>query len=274
MKTSRRLASLLVVVAAGLWAQEADAAVCDSLLLGNNAQDVIIGEAGYENCVGGPSPFCFFQPYLGAPRLGACWRDDGGAWQMEILECTGSSADSDIFFLQTTGGDDRVAVLEDAHTTGDLTLLPAGGGTGAMYCGSTGDAIAPWNPNFDFQLYAYLGTGSDLFHGSDNRDVVWTNAPQMSGGLWTSPADGPGYDKVCTWGGDDYLYGDLDDSWTTAEDWLDGGANTDLCDGEYNVDGGDVSDLYRNCETHYDAYPDAGLDLIRCDDDDDPLHEW
>lgn len=274
MKCSQIFVSVLVASAASAWCSDAQAAICDSLLLGNAPQDVIIGEAGYEACVGGSSPFCYFQPYLGAPRLGACWRDDGGDWQMEVLDCTTSTPAADLFYLQTTGGDDRVAVLQDEHTDGDLTLLPAGAGLGAMYCGDNGDAIAPWHPSFDFQIYAYLGTGTDLFHGSDNRDVVWTNAPQSSGGVWTSPADGPGYDKVCTWGGDDYLYGDLDDSYTTAEDWLDGGDGTDLCDGDYNVDGSDISDLHRNCETHYDAYPDASLNLIRCTDDDDPLHEW
>lgn len=274
MKPQRLFLPLLAVLSAGLWASDADAAICDSLLLNNAAQDVIIGEAGYENCVGGPSPFCYFQPYLSARKLGACWRDDGGDWQLEILDCTSSTSSADIFFLQTTGGDDRVAVLQDEHTSGDLTLLSAGAGVGAMYCGSNGDALAPWNPNFDFRIYAYLGSGSDLFHGSDNQDVVWTNLPAWVDGTFTSPADGPGYDKVCTWGGDDYLYGDLDDSYTTAEDWLDGGSNTDFCDGDYNVDGGDISDLHRNCETARDAYPDASLNLIRCDDDDDPLHEW
>ena len=41
------------------------------------------------------------------------------------------------------------------------------------------------------------------------------------------------------------------------------------------VDGSDISDLYRSCETVYDAFPDLpSVDAIHCDASDDPLHEW
>jgi hypothetical protein len=41
-----------------------------------------------------------------------------------------------------------------------------------------------------------------------------------------------------------------------------------------NVDGNDISDLHRNCETARDAYPDTSVNRSRCDDDDEPAHEW
>ncbi len=274
MTNSFRSLIVATVVASpvALAGADADAAVCDQLLLGADNQDVILGEAGYRQCVGGPSPFCYFQPYGGSPKLGACWRDEGGAWQLEILDCTGANTSSDIFYFKGGAGDDRVAVLRDEHTTGDLTLLPAGGGTGAMMCGGS-DAIAPWNPNFDFQIYAYLGTGTDVFHGSDNRDFVMSNDFAYVGGTWTSPADNA-FDLACMYGGNDTFYGDADDDYHVAEDLVDGGAGTDYCDGDYGFDGSDYDDLYLSCETHYDLYSAAGTGWIDCTEDDDPIHEW
>jgi hypothetical protein len=267
------LTAAAIVVASMAIASDANAAICDSLTLPGDAQDVVIGEAGYEACVGGPAPFCYLQPYLTGPKLGVCWRDAGGDWQMEVLECTDDNTSSDGFFLQTGAGDDRVAVLQDEHTLGDLTLLPAGGQTGAMYCGPFGDAVASWHPDFEFTITAYLGTGSDIFHGSGGRDVAWTNAPVYSGGTWTSPADG-GLDEVCTWGGNDVIYGDLDDNYTVSEDWMDAGTGTDYCDGDYSVNGSDAHDLYLGCETIYDALSDATLGWMDCDAHDDPIHDW
>ena len=271
----RKLIALSIASVAWLATRPAGAAVCGSLVLTDAPEDVIIGEAGFKRCIGGPSPTCFFMPYLPA-KLGVCHRTAGGVWQMSVLGCTTSSTASDVFSLETRGGDDRVAVLREEHTFGDLTLLPAGAGTGAMYCGSAGDAVAAWHPDFRFQIYAYLGTGADLFQGSDNTDVVWTNAPVFSGGTWTSPADNASFDMVCTYGGNDTIYGDRDDNFSAGfEDWIDAGAGTDYCDGDYGVDGSDISDLYRNCETVADAYPDLpGVNAIHCDASDDPLHEW
>jgi hypothetical protein len=166
--------------------------------------------------------------------------------------------------------------LRDEHTTGWLGLLPAGGGTGAMMCGGLGDAVAPWNPNFDFQTYAYLGTGTDLFHGTDNRDVAWTNRPVYVAGAWTSPADNSSVDMVCTYDGNDTIYGDADDNWGMGhEEWIDAGDGSDLCDGDYGVDGNDTSDLQRGCEAAYDLFPDLpSVNDVHCSDSDDPLHEW
>jgi hypothetical protein len=272
----RKLIATAVVSAALLAShRSAGAAICASLTLTDASEDVIIGEAGYKQCFGGPSPGCFFMPYSPA-KLGVCRKAAGGTWQMSILGCTSSSTASDAFFLQTRGGDDRVAVLRDEHTLGYLDLLPAGGGTGAMYCGGAGDAVAPWNPNFDFQILAYLGTGADLYHGSDNTDVVWTNAPIYSGGVWTSPADAASFDMACTYKGDDTFYGDGDDNFAAGfEDWIDAGLGNDFCDGDYGTDGSDVSDLQRSCEGPQDLYSDLPyVNAIQCDASDDPLHEW
>ena len=272
----RKLIALSIASAALTAAHgSAGAAICASLSLTDASEDVIIGEAGFKQCFGGPSPGCFFMPYFPA-KLGVCHRSAGGSWQMSIPGCTTSSTASDVFMLETKGGDDRVAVLRDAHTIGDLTLLPAGGGTGAMMCGGLGDAVAPWHPSFAFETYAYLGAGTDLFQGSDNRDVVWTNTPVLSGGVWAAPADNSSFDMVCSYGGNDTIYGDLDDNFAAGfEDWIDAGAGSDLCVGDYGVDGSDYSDLYRNCETVYDAYPDLpSINAIHCELSDDPLHEW
>jgi hypothetical protein len=270
----RTLIALSIAITA-LLARPAGAAVCGSVVLTDASEDVIIGEAGTKRCFGGPTPGCFFMPYFPA-KLGVCHRTAGGTWTMSILGCTTSSTTTDWFALETRGGNDRVAVLREEHTFGDLTLLPAGAGTGAKMCGNTIDAVAGWHPDFDFQVHAYLGTGTDLFQGSDNRDVVWTNAPVFSGGVWTSPADNASVDMVCTYAGDDTISGDRDDNFSAGfEDLIDAGTGVDFCDGDYGVDGNDISDLHRGCETVSDAFPDLpAVNAIHCDASDDPLHEW
>jgi hypothetical protein len=160
-----------------------------------------------------------------------------------------------------------------------------------MPCGAVGsNAIAPWPAGFLFYINASLGTGADLFHGSPNGDEVNTNAVRIirMEGVWPvwsavlgSPADHSSFDMACGWGGHDRLYGDEDDDYTIGqEDWLDGGPGNDTCDGDWNL--GDLpedprrsmSDLWRNCEAHSDAYSDESLNLIDCAATDDPLHEW
>lgn len=257
-----------------------EAAECGKLVLNDDAQNVVIGEAGTESCLGGPTPRCIFMPYY-RPKLGVCWQGPSGNWHLEVFDCDTSSTSSDWFRLETRGGDDRVAVLRDEHTLGDRRLLDAGAGVGAMYCnasklitGYVPGALAPWNPRFEFRIYAYLGEGADTFHGSDNDDVVFTNT--ISTVAWLSPADHSSTDLVCTYGGDDIIYGDGDDDFTHGfEDWFDGGTGSDLCIGDYGIDGSEISDLWRNCETVRDAYPDVPyVDAIHCEDSDNPILDW
>lgn len=247
-------------------------ASCDFLGLSNQSEDVILGEIGTISC---PTSGCYFEPF-NRPTLGACWRGPDGEWHIQMLSCDSLTPADQNPVLFTFGGDDRVAVLRREHTKGDRKLLPTKDGFGAMRCGNTGTAIAPWHKDFRFGLDVYLGEGTDLFHGTDNADGAWTNAPVFAGGIWTSHKDSSTPDMVCTYGGNDTIYGDGDDAYTSGtEDWMDGGTGIDLCDGDYGHDGSDISDLHRGCEVAYDAYPDLPyVDAIHCEDSDDPLHEW
>jgi hypothetical protein len=93
------------------------------------------------------------------------------------------------------------------------------------------------------------------------------------GGGFSSPADGSTPDQVCGWGGDDRLFGDRDDQAASGvEDWLDGGAGFDTCDGDNLIDGSDTSDAAQACETRLDAR--ATSSLFSCAASDDPIHEW
>ncbi|HEX5720204.1 MAG TPA: hypothetical protein VF179_28880 [Thermoanaerobaculia bacterium] len=72
------------------------------------------------------------------------------------------------------------------------------------------------------------------------------------------------------------MHGDEDDNFPIEEDWLDGGEGNDRCDGDCNLgtSTSGYSDLWRNCEAHWDAHSDEGLNWINCAATDDPLHEW
>lgn len=277
-----RTLMMIALVASALFnSATARADECASLSLPDWSENVVIGEAGYERCLGGPVPTCFFMPYS-TPKLGVCWQGPSGAWHLEVLDCDIHSKKGDVFWLETNGGDDRVAVLRPEHTKGDRRLLPAGAGLGAMRCNGSKlispayspGALAPWHPDFKFGIVAFLGEGTDLFHGSDNQDIVFTN--EISYVNWTSPADFSSADMVCTYGGDDVIYGDGDDDFASGfEDWFDGGAGEDLCIGDYGFDGNSVSDLHRNCEIARDAHPDLPyVDLVHCSDSANPLRDW
>jgi hypothetical protein len=134
IKSFAGMAGLLALVAHH---RTADAS-CATLTLTDAPEDVVIGEAGTVQC--GQKIGCFFKPYS-TPRLGVCVTKDDGSQVLHVLDCTPATVEGSLFQLWTQGGDDRVAVLEDAHTAGDLTLLPAGAGIGAMYCGF--GALAP-----------------------------------------------------------------------------------------------------------------------------------
>ncbi len=257
-----------IVVVSIVHQQAAHAVTCDTLTLSDLSEDVILGEAGGYLC--GQNVGCVFLPDS-TPHLGACVTTPDGEETFYMLDCTIDNVVGDKLSLSTRGGDDRVAVLKDAHTTGWLDLLPAGGNTGAIFCGDHGDTLAPWHPEFEFGLSVSLGTGSDLFHGSDRADVVTTNANIFFNGVISSPAD-QSTDQVCGWGGNDTLSGDRDDDFRTAEDLLDGGAGTDSCDGDPWVNGDDWSDVSQSCETSGDAWATSGF--FSCAASDDPLHDW
>ncbi|HEX5720203.1 MAG TPA: hypothetical protein VF179_28875 [Thermoanaerobaculia bacterium] len=166
MRTLVASLSLLVAIAP---IAIADARQCDSLVLSDDAEDVVLGEVIGVRCFttwGTSTPpfrFCVFFPPL-TRRLGVCWRGSDRVWHYKQTACTVSSTRDDYFQLETKGGDDRVAVLKPEHTehTEHTDYMP---------CGRVGrQAIAPWFPGFGFSIHASLGTGSDLFHGSPNGD--------------------------------------------------------------------------------------------------------
>ena len=251
------LASSFVLVSV-----EARAAMCDSLVLDDDPQDVLIGTVGNRICL--PSVGCVFFP-SNPGTMAACWRDEGGAWQFEQLTCDVNTSASDYLLVTTNGGDDRVSFLRTEH-------FP----TAPYSFSCAGHWMGPALPAFAFYTNAYLGGGEDLYHGSEGRDFVYTNVPQFS---FTGPfmlAD-DATDKVCANEGNDSLMGDLDDDWATFEDYLDGGPGSDSCDGDAYANGDDDSDLYRSCETHSDAFDDTLFGtpgIIDCAADDDPFHEW
>ena len=262
-------ALLLFPLAAGALAgfsPDARAEYCDTVVFDDNPQDVILGVAGTHYPGSGMIP-PFFIADPGLP-LAVCYRENGGAWQMIPTSCDGDSTSDEKLLLTVNGGDDRVAVLRSAHL----------GSADSFPCGNEG-AVGPWDgTGYLFGIYAVMGSGTDLFQGSPNADIAWTNSYEFTGWppVGISPGDGSTFDKLCGGAGNDLLYGDDDDDYTIAEDWLDGGTGANTCDGDPWRDGNDVSDLWRNCTTHYDAYSDAMLTtpLIHCSDDDNPLTEW
>ncbi len=277
------------VVTAGCLATSgrASAAVCDTLTLDDDAQDVILGEFG-------PVNYTFPLGEWIAPtnELGVCWRDVGGAWHLELLNgCDTSTPAADTFVLRTKGGDDYVAPLLEEQTYGLLGLnwirakLQAGGiWTHGMECG--GEAIAPWNPAFSFGVDAEMGTGADEFHGTPNDDIAASNytsaerrrIPPPFGPLvfvFEAPGDNA-IDMLCGGAGDDELLGDADDDWMAgAEELLGGGPGDDFCDGDPpdgplgGVGGGSVSDVAMSCETFEDAAPLSGW--FSCEDTENPV---
>ena len=287
---------LLIAVASA-----AHAVSCDRLELTNDAEDVVFGEAGFFRCFHVAHPFmvppyryvCVFVSSTldGHPadrRLGVCWRKRNRAWEYKQTECTTNSVSTNYFELKTKGGNDRVAVLMRQHTARSAPY--------AMSCSPSArdgaPAIAPWNADFGFYIKAFLGTGSDVFHGSPNGDKVFTNetvnqwgpgprGPILLGVIAPADRSNPP-DIACGWDGNDELFGDLDDNYLAGEeDWLDGGPGTDLCSGDSvlvfpSPDRGNRSDLWRDCETHYGARAPsaAGLGSRACTATDDPLHEW
>lgn len=168
-------------------------------------------------------------------------------------------------------------------------LLPGWIQTYGMECGP--EAIAPWNPNFEFGVTAVLGEGADVFHGTPNDDsaesnftaVVWKRFTP-SGPLVpvpTAPGD-ESVDMLCGGDGDDELFGDADDNWTVGEEWLDGGAGDDYCDGDppnslTGPAGGTSSDLAKStCEVSEHAATGAWVETypgFSCADSSNPVEE-
>ena len=99
--------SLLIAVAS---MSTANAVPCGRLSLDDEAQDVVIGEAGTARCLWlwgrGWLPFrrCVFFP-RSVGKLGVCWRGSNGIWRFEDrTDCTGSSLGTDYFDLKTECG--------------------------------------------------------------------------------------------------------------------------------------------------------------------------
>ncbi len=287
------LALSIVAAAAAMTSTAARAGECGALTLDDTPQDVIIGQFG---------PVNYTHP-LGewiAPTgvLGVCWRDVGGAWNLErIGGCDTSTPAGDTFVLRTRGGADYVSTLLEEQTflVAGLNWLRARllreGWTHGMTCGAGGDAIAPWDPSFEFGVKVQLGEGADKFYGTPNDDIGESNftsfefidnpdpfgTPRMIP-VWHAPAD-ESTDLLCGGGGDDELLGDADDDYQdTAEEWLDGGDGNDFCDGDppdgpYGINvGGSTSDVVKTtCETHEDAF--VSNSLFSCDEAENPI-EW
>lgn len=272
---------VMSVVAATCFLASADAraAVCGSLYLDEEPQEVILGEYGPIN-----SDFQGRVWVVPSTQLGVCWRDEGGAWNLEqIPGCDTSSSASDTFVLSTGGGDDYVAPLLESQTyslPGANWLVAKLYGwfdTHAMRC--DGKAIAPWNPNFSFGVTASMGTGADEFHGTPNNDIAASNYTSVEWGAiptFYAPAD-YALDMLCGGAGDDELLGDADDAWASGyEEHLDGGPGVDLCDGDPpdgplgGVSGSSVSDVAKStCETVEHAYPHDGW--FSCEDSENPI---
>ncbi len=264
-------------------APSAHAATCDSLSLDDYPQEVIIGQWGVVQST----------PVVGAwipptGELGVCWRDVGGDWHLEQLDCDTSDGAGDVFKLYTRGGDDYVSVLRPEHTLGLVgdEFTPAGAIVGGTIHGLECEwgAIAPWSSSFDFGLEVRLGTGADEVHGSPNDDYLasnnafagWVRNNALGGPAWLyiEEADPDGaIDMLCGGPGNDELYGDLDDSWSAgAEEWLDGGAGFDICDGDpFDLDGlGSVSDVIKTtCEDREDGWVNNGY--FSCETTENPV---
>lgn len=260
----------------------ASAEVCDSLTLGDAAQEVLVGEWGTVGNFAGREFWVADSQNL----MGICWRDQGGAWHAERLECGALTSSEDEFQLDVGAGDDYVSTILPEHTvgfTGNSDFVFAGGYTGfevpdfpgphsnsAFLC--DGVAIAPWSREFDFSMRVDMGEGADTYHGGPARDRVasnfaefvltWVGFPQGFQAEFQAPAD-HSLDMLCGGDGNDQLYGDLDNDYLAGEEeLLDGQRGNDTCDGDPNPlldavqpPGEDQSDVTpSSCETRDDAW--------------------
>lgn len=146
--------------------------------------------------------------------------------------------------VEGTEGDD-VIVVEDMNYVyglgGDDTICTEGGGT--VFAGDGDDRVRTNHPTGWSETH--LGSGSDLFEGSEGHDDVWA---EKSDDYNYDPGPGPdNADVVRTYGGRDLVHvGDLG----TSYDRVDLGAGNDRIDGtspgagDAQVAGGPGTDVY------------------------------
>jgi hypothetical protein len=234
-----RLHTILLVSTFGVLAHVDDAhAICDTLNLGNGDETVVLGELA----VLSPSyPTC--HPLYGCVPLpdgvlAACIIEEDGTRTLEVLSCDSTTASNNQVQVNGQDGDDRVAAL----------LLEHHPANGYFECeAASADVLIGWPADFTFGIAAHLGEDADEFYGSPRND--WVVTSYFSGS--TAVADGS-LDLACGLGGDDSLNGDSDDTYPI-EEWLNGGTGTDFCDGDPNINGGNVADAHRNCENPVSA---------------------
>lgn len=146
--------------------------------------------------------------------------------------------------VEGTEGDD-VLVVEDVEYVdgrgGDDTICTTGGGT--VFADDGDDRVRTDNPTGWSETH--LGSGSDLYEGSEGHDDVWA---ENSDDYSYDPGPGPdNADVVRTYGGRDLVHvGDLG----TSADQVDLGAGNDRIDGtspgagDAQVAGGSGRDVY------------------------------
>jgi hypothetical protein len=165
--------------------------------------------------------------YYGIGRLRACVSDAGGFDSTDLTGCTSTTSATDQVFVTAGAGDDQMAPNTETQA---CTL---------------GVYMLAWNPGvLKFGIAANMGTGSDVAHGSENDDSLFSNYPGTVFPSNLTPADSAD-DILCGWGGDDSLTGDKDDS-ASFEELLGGGSGTDHCNG--GNDGNTFDDVH-GCES-------------------------
>ncbi|HWB79466.1 MAG TPA: hypothetical protein VG755_31100 [Nannocystaceae bacterium] len=244
-------------------------AICDTLVLGNADQIVIVGEYTTLTCTN-PNNLSTCTAHRTGNGAACIIEPDGSEW-LEVFACDDEDVVGDQVEIRTGSGDDQLGVLLSAHTVGQPGLVTIQGGGLARHCGDVGvdlEALAPFPATFKFGVAAYMGDGEDRFVGSPNSD--WAVSSWYDNGSFKADGD---LDIICGMNGNDYLHGDLDDNGPAgSEEMISGGNGTDYCDGDpgFAFDGGDASDLYSSCETHYDAGL-SGLPTELCTNNTNPL---
>ncbi|HWB76127.1 MAG TPA: hypothetical protein VG755_14255 [Nannocystaceae bacterium] len=229
-------------------AREANAAACHTLNLGAGAEHVIVGRyAEWDPLVNAPVPNAQVD-------VGVCVIT-GGIPDVQILPgCDSFTPANAPLVINAGDGNDRVVALQETH---------------GSWFPCENSYILPWkDSSYAFGMVAAMGKGSDEFYGSPESDVASSNTILAVG---TVPAD-VAWDLVCGYAGQDQLMGDKDNNAALGrEEWLDGGADGDICDGDGSsaYDGNDSGDVWLSCESFADARNDGGE--IDCDATSNPF---
>lgn len=204
---------------------------------------------------------------LGIPhtrKLGVCWKDQSGQWSFEeVSNCTWSTPSTDRFVIYGESGDDVIVPSVRESPGMDFVcpdpaydypiLAPMYVYPGDVYNPNADSSVCRARDsgcpgNLSFGITAYGGPGEDEIHGTASDDWIYSNAPRRSCSYLGSvpfcintgyPADDAS-DVMCSYGGEDDLYGD-DTLYRRSATCLDGGlgpdAGNDACfGGNGNVD--------------------------------------